>query len=239
MVGEVFERDAAQTAFFIGGHTGWDGIDTKLDSVFDFALWDTSLSVFTNKLPVHALRDQLKYDALYPDASKLTVVANNHDTPRFMSLTGATIAGAKLHTAFILSTRGIPQLYYGEEIAMEGGEDPDNRRDFPARAFDASGRSAKEQEMFEWTREWIRLRRDHSALRRGRLINLIYDDNVYVFARKDETETVIVAINRGDKDRRVLLPFRTFTELIGKVKTSMDLNWLSLPANSAVAFKAS
>lgn len=239
MVGEVFERDAAQTAFFIGGHTGWDGIDTKLDSVFDFALWDTSLSVFTNKLPVHALRDQLKYDALYPDASKLTVVANNHDTSRFMSLTGATIAGAKLHTAFILSTRGIPQLYYGEEIAMEGGEDPDNRRDFPPRAFDASGRSAKEQEMFEWTREWIRLRRDHSALRRGRLIDLIYDDNVYVFARKDETETVIVAINRGDKDRSVLLPFRTFTELIGKVKTSMDLNWLSLPANSAVAFKAS
>ena len=71
------------------------------------------------------------------------------------------------------------------------------------------------------------------------MIDLIYDDSVYVFARKDETETVIVAINRGDKDRRVLLPFRTFTELIGKVKTSMDLNWLSLPANSAVAFKAS
>src|SRR6185369_14557081 len=49
MVGEVFERDAAHTAYFIGGRTGWDGIDTKLDSVFDFALWNTSLNVFTNK----------------------------------------------------------------------------------------------------------------------------------------------------------------------------------------------
>ena len=55
MVGEVFERDAAHTAFFIGGHTGWDGIDTKLDSVFDFALWNASLMVFTNKAPVGLL----------------------------------------------------------------------------------------------------------------------------------------------------------------------------------------
>ncbi|HJU91565.1 MAG TPA: alpha-amylase family glycosyl hydrolase, partial [Pyrinomonadaceae bacterium] len=59
MVGEVFERDSAHTAFFIGGHTGWDGIDTKLDSVFDFALWNASLLAFTNKAPVRSLRDQL------------------------------------------------------------------------------------------------------------------------------------------------------------------------------------
>ena len=49
MVGEVFERDAAQTALFMGGHKGWDGIDTHLDSVFDFSLWNASLEVFTNK----------------------------------------------------------------------------------------------------------------------------------------------------------------------------------------------
>ncbi len=80
MVGEVFDRDAAHTSFFIGGHTGWDGIDTKLDSVFDFPLWNTSLLAFTGKVPLKALREQLKYDALYPDPSRLTVFANNHDT---------------------------------------------------------------------------------------------------------------------------------------------------------------
>ncbi len=238
MVGEVFERDAAHTAFFIGGHTGWDGIDTKLDSVFDFALWNTSLSVFTNKLPLRALRDQLKYDALYPDPSKLTVLANNHDTPRFLSLQNATLSGAKLHTAFILSVRGIPQLYYGEEIAMEGGEDPDNRRDFPARAFDASGRNENEREMFEWTQAWIRLRREHSALRRGRLIDLVYDDNVYVFARQDGTETVIIGINRQDKEREVSLPFKTLTPLLGKIRVISGPS-VVLPPNSAVACKAS
>lgn len=238
MVGEVFERDAAHTAFFIGGHTGWDRIDTKLDSVFDFALWNTSLSVFTNKLPMRALRDQLKYDALYPDASKLTVLANNHDTPRFLSLEGATVDRAMLHTAFILSVRGIPQLYYGEEIAMEGGEDPDNRRDFPVSAFEARTGKPKEREMFEWTREWIRLRREHSAIRHGRLIDLVYDDNVYVFARQDSTETVIVAINRHEKEQEVTLPFKALTPLLGKARVICGPT-VVLPANSAVAFKAS
>ena len=238
MVGEVFERDAAHTAFFIGGHTGWDGIDTKLDSVFDFALWNTSLNVFTNKLPVRALREQLKYDALYPDPSKLTVLANNHDTPRFLSLEGADMTGAMLHTAFILSVRGIPQLYYGEEIAMEGGEDPDNRRDFPVSAFEARTRKSKEREMFDWTRDWIRLRREHSAIRRGKLIDLFYDDNVYVFARQDNTETVVIAINRQDKEREVSLPFKSITPLLGKIRVISGAS-VTLPPKSAAAFKAS
>ena len=239
MVGEVFERDAAQTAFFIGGHTGWDGIDTKLDSVFDFALWNTSLRVFTNKFPVRALRDQLKYDALYPDASKVTVLANNHDTPRFLSLEGETTTGAMLHTAFVLSVRGIPQLYYGEEIAMEGKDDPDNRRDFPVAAFDAGGRKPKEQEIFEWTRQWIKLRREHSALRRGRLIDLVYDDNVYVFARQDNSETVIIGINRQNKEQEVTLLFKSVTPLLGKIRVIRGQTTLTLPPNSAVALKAS
>jgi glycosidase len=213
MVGEVFERDPAQTAFFIGGHRGWDGLDTKLDSDFDFSLWQTALEVFTNKKPVRALRDQLKYDALYPDPAKLTTLTNNHDTPRFMSLPGATLEGAMLHTAFMLSVRGIPQLYSGEEIAMEGGEDPDNRRDFPGgfpgdqrSAFTKDGRTATEQRMFEWTRDWLKLRREHSALRDGRLIDLYYDDDGYAFARQNSSETIIVVINRATSEKQIKIP---------------------------------
>ena len=213
MVGEVFERDAAQTAFFMGGRRGWDGIDTKLDSVFDFASWNTSLMVFTNKAPMRALRDQLKYDALYPDPQRITNLANNHDTPRFMSLEGASLEGAMMHVAYILSLRGIPQLYYGEEIAMEGKEDPDNRRDFPGgfsgdprNAFTAAGRKEKEQRMFEWTQAWIRLRAEHAAFRQGRLIDLHYDNEAYVFARQLQNETLIVAFNRDGAEKKVTLP---------------------------------
>ena len=247
MVGEVFERDAAHTAFFIGGHTGWDGVDTKLDSVFDFALWNASLLVFTNKAPMRFLPHQLKYDALYPDPSKVTVLANNHDTTRFMSLAGATLAGAMMHTAFVLSVRGIPQLYTGEEIAMEGKEDPDNRRDFPEAAFKAEGRNAKEQLMFTWTREWIRVRREHPALRSGKLIDLFSDDETYVFARQLGDETVVVAFNRENKTKQISVPLgsidvkdgATFKTLISEKMISRVVNGeakLILSPQSARAF---
>jgi glycosidase len=201
--------------------------------------------VFTNKAPVRLLQHTLKYDGLYPDASRLTVLANNHDTTRFLSLDGATTAGAMMHTAFILSLRGIPQLYAGEEIAMEGGEDPDNRRDFPREAFRAEGRNAKQQAMFDWTRTWIGLRREHAALRSGRLIDLFFDDETYVFARQLDKETIIVAINRENKPKQVSLPVGTIglrdgvmlKRLIGDVSGRVVNGEarLVLPAQSAVA----
>jgi neopullulanase len=251
MVGEVFELDAAQTSFFIGGHLGWDKVDTQLDSDFDFSLWNVSLAVFTNKRPMRALRDQLKYDALYPDPAKLTTFTNNHDTRRFMSIDGATLEGAMLHTAFMLTVRGTPQLYAGEEIAMEGKDDPDNRRDFPGgfpgderNAFLDTGRTANQELMWQWTHDWIKLRRDHEALRRGKLIDLFYDDEVYVYARQDPHETVIIAINRSADAKKIKIPAAVpglndnarLIPLIGsKVRGSINRE-LTLPARKAVAF---
>lgn len=255
MVGEVFERDAAQTAFFIGGHAGWDGVDTKLDSVFDFPLWNASLLAFTNTAPLRSLRDQLKYDSLYPQPLRITTFANNHDTARFMSLDGATLEGAMMHIAFTLSVRGIPQLYYGEEIAMEGKNDPDNRRDFPGgfpgdarNAFTATGRKPAEEKIFAWTRNWIRLRAEHSAIRQGSLTDLFYDDDAYVFARQEGPETVIIALNRDAREKRVTLPVGAIglrdgaelESLIGLTSTARVTNrqaTLTLPARTAAAYK--
>ncbi len=254
MVGEVFETDAAQTAFFIGGHKGWDGIDTKLDSVFDFSLWNASKLVFTGKLPVRALRDQLKYDALYPDPARITNLANNHDTPRFMSLEGATIEGAMMHMAFMLTVRGITQLYAGEEIAMEGKEDPDNRRDFPGgfpgdtrNAFSASARTRDEQRMWQWTHDWLALRRQYSALRRGKLTDLFYDDDLYAYKRHDQNQTLVIVINRGGDERKLSVPSldlangATLNPILGRVESAVVRSGaasLTVPPQSAVAYVA-
>jgi len=260
MVGEVFERDAAQTAFFIGGHRGWDGIDTNLDSVFDFSLWNVSQRVFTNKAPMNALPHQLKYDALYPDPLKLTTLANNHDTIRFMSLEGATLEGAMMHLAFTLSVRGIPQLYSGEELGMEGKDDPDNRRDFPGgfprgdspdtrNAFKREGRHPDEQRMFEWTQKWIRLRLDHAAIRDGRLIDLYDDEDTYVFARQNNTETIVIAFNRRDEERKIKVAIRSISirdgadlkVVLGSSQTARVVDGqatLTIPARTAIAFRA-
>ncbi len=236
LVGEVFEEDSAQTAFFQGGKTGWDGIDTRLPSVFDFKLWRTSQEVFTGKKPARALRDVLKYDALYPNINNVTVLANNHDTDRFMSLKGATKEGAKLHIAFILATRGIPQLYAGEEILMEGGHDPDNRKDFPGgwnndsrSAFINSGRRNDEREMFDWTQRWIATRRKNAAMREGRTIDVFYNENIYAFRRVTPKQNILFIFNASDKEQSVSLDRKLigaeekfcYTDILINVRTGM------------------
>jgi glycosidase len=140
-------------------------------------------------------------------------MTNNHDTRRFMSLEGATLEGAMLHLAYILTIRGTPQLYAGEEIALEGGDDPDNRRDFPGgfagdarNAFTPEGRTAAEQRMYEWTRSLLRLRREHTALRRGALLDLHFDEDSYAYARRDASETIIVALNRAAAPKELNVP---------------------------------
>ena len=260
MVGEVFEEDSAQTAFFQGGKTGWDGVDTNLPSVFDFKLWRTSQEVFTGKKPMRALRDVLKYDGLYPNINRITILQNNHDTKRFMSLDSATIEGAMLHTAFILATRGIPQLYYGEELAIKGGDDPFNRADFvggwredSVNKFTKTGRTADEQKMFEWTQKWIKLRRESLALKKGKTVDLFYDNDVYVFAREHQLVDWVVwnliAFNRSETEKEVsfdsifakkFLGYQfKLNPLIGSnIKTDWQDNKIKivLPPKSAIAF---
>jgi len=194
----------------------------------------------------------LKYDALYPDPSKLTTLTNNHDTRRFMSLEGATLEGAMLHTAFMLTVRGTPQLYSGEEIAMEGRDDPDNRRDFPGgfpgdghNAFLASGRTKEQQRMWQWTHDWIELRREHSALRHGKLVDLFYDDDVYAYARQDGSETVVVALNRSPGEKKFRIPISSLrlsqsAQLSPLIGSGNRLPWneeIRIPAKTAIAFK--
>jgi glycosidase len=180
---------------------------------------------------------------------------NNHDVKRTVSIEGMTLEGAMLHTAFLLTVRGIPQLYYGDEIALSGGDDPDNRRDFPGgfpndsrSAFSKAGRSMDEQRMFDWTSNWIHLRREHPALRRGATIDLVYDADAYVFARRTADETVIIAINRAAAPKKMTIPVTLLETIDGAqlipllvAKESVRAKGGSLtfdvPPRTAVAYK--
>jgi neopullulanase len=185
-----------------------------LDAAIDFPLWQTSRDVFTGAKPVSALRDVLRYDGLYADAHRLMTMVTNHDAPRFRALERATPAGARLHMAFTLSVRGTPQLYYGDEIGLAGGRDhASNRADFPGgfagdrhNAFERAGRDVEQQSMYQWTRDWLRMRRDHVALRRGNHIDLAWDEDTYLFARLHDDELVLIAINRSASPREITAP---------------------------------
>jgi glycosidase len=119
-----------------------------------------------------------------------------------MNEPGATVGGLKLAHAFLLTTRGTPLLYYGDEIAMRGGGDPDNRRDFPGgfpddsrNAFTEQGRTTEEQAVFENVRKLSRLRAELEPLRRGSLLNLHVTDRQYAFARRGAVGDTIVLFN--------------------------------------------
>jgi glycosidase len=152
---------------------------------------------------------------LYPHPDFLVPFFANHDVPRFASMPGSSIAKVKLAFGLTLTLRGIPELYYGDEIAMPGGDDPDNRRDFPGgwhgdqkSAFTAQGRTPEQQEVFAYVQKLLRLRRDHEALRSGRLWHLSSDDTSYVFLRETEEEQLVIAFHNGTQPRELNILLR-------------------------------
>jgi len=194
VVGEVKDGDVVHTSFFQGGRVRFDGIDSGLDSLLDFPLFYSIRHAFAEGGALDVLPKTLARDYLYTNPEILVTLLGGHDDGRFMSEKGATIAGLKLANAFVLTTRGVPQLYYGDEIAMTGPDEPTTRGDFPG-----GPRTQEERELFEYIRKLIRLRRELEPLRTGRLVNLYVSEQQYAYARGP----VIVAINNDGKQAEI------------------------------------
>ena len=150
----------------------------------------------------------------------------NHDVPRFASASGSSAARLELAQSIVLTMRGIPQLYYGDEIGMTGGNDPDNRRDFPGgfpgdprNAFTAAGRTPGQQAIFSHVRQLLRLRRENPALRHGQLWDIAWNRNCFAYARVTRTEQVLAIFNAGKTKHSLELkldgtPLKGATELV-------------------------
>jgi glycosidase len=213
-IGEVFHPDPSVTSFFAGGQKRYDGIDSGVTTVFDYPMYFALRNVLLHGAPVGRLADILRHDSLYVRPDELVTFFGNHDVPRFASERGSSAEDLRLVFGLTLTLRGIPELYYGDEIGMTGGEDPDNRHDFPGgwtedprNAFMEAGRTAEQQNLFAYVQTLLRLRREHPALTGGRLWDLASDESGYVFLREAEEERVMVAFNGAAKARefRVLL----------------------------------
>ena len=212
VVGEVFDADPALVAFFQGGREH-EGIDSGIDTLFDFPLAFTLRKVFSGAAPLRELPKMLGHDYLYPDANRLVTFADLHDMGRFLHEPNATVEGLKQAFTFLMTARGIPMVYYGDEVAMTGGDDPDNRRDFPGgwkedarNTFSREGRTADEQAVFAHLQKLLRLRAEMEPLRRGKTLDLVMEDNVYVFARVSSAGPVLVAFNGADAPAVVRVP---------------------------------
>jgi glycosidase len=204
-VGEVFNGDPTVTSFFDGGVPRQDGIDSGVSTVFDFPLFFRLRDVLLKDKQPSQLEEILRDDWLYPHPDRLVTFLGNHDTARFMGESGATREKLKAAFALLLTMRGIPQIYYGDEIGMPGGGDPDNRRDFPGgfpgdtrNAFTQSGRTAEEQDVFVYLRDLLHLRSEHPALRHGKQWYLGSGQDYFAYARIDGQDRFMMIFNNAD-----------------------------------------
>ena len=204
-VGEVFNSEPTITSYF-AGRVSHDGIDTGLDTLFDFPTYFTLRDVLLHGKSMAELRSLLAEDHLYPHPERLVTFFGNHDTARFRSEPGSNITKLELAFALLATLRGTPEIYSGDEIAMAGREDPDNRRDFPGgfkssthNAFTKDGRKPEENEVFNWVSQLFHMRQTHPAIAGGAEQDLFADSSSFVFLRGIDLNTGCLGI--GDRER--------------------------------------
>jgi glycosidase len=210
ILGELYDSDPALLAYFQGGRRGQDGVDTKLDTLYDFGIFYAIRNAFAQGRPIREISQIYAKDWLYPNAEVLTTFLGVHDMPRFMDEQGATTQGLKLAQTLIMTSRGTPLLYYGDEIAMPGGADPDNRRDFPGgfegdtrNAFAEKGRTSAENDVWNNLTLLGKLRRENEALRNGKTLDLLDEQQQMAFARITDKQAVLVVFNNDANQAEV------------------------------------
>ncbi|GGG97345.1 glycosyl hydrolase [Parapedobacter pyrenivorans] len=206
--GETWVHGVPNQAFFTTGNRINQGVDTGLQGVTDFqglwAIYEALNGKFGWMDGVVRLYNTLANDFMYEDPSRNVVFLDNHDLSRFYSVVGEDDLKFRSGIAWLLTTRGIPQLYYGTEILMKNYANPDGlvREDFPGGwkgdrvdKFTASGRSAAENEAFDYVKKLANYRKQHAVLHTGKLLQFIPENGVYVYFRYDEQATVMVIMN--------------------------------------------
>jgi len=252
ILGELYDGDPALLAYFQKGKVGHDGIDTNIDTLFDFGLFNPLRAAFARGESIRGVSQMFAHDWLYPNPNVLTTFLGVHDMERFMNEKGATVEGLKLAQTLIMTSRGTPILYYGDEIAMPGAGDPDNRRDFPGgfvgdkqNAFTTSGRTAQENDVWNHLAKLGALRKELVALRTGASFDLLDEEQQMAYARVANNQAVIVVFNNDTKSANVSFDVSmlkslgsntTLTDRLGKISDVKIENGqvnFSMPARTA------
>ncbi|WP_420455956.1 glycoside hydrolase family 13 protein [Rubrivirga sp.] len=208
IVGESWVTSVPHEAYWQDGFRAHpDGYRSHLPSVTDFPLAFAMREAPGGDL--FRVYDTLAQDHVYPDPNAMVTFFDNHDLSRAF---GQDLDALRLGLALQLTTRGIPQIYYGTEVALPNGPqtggDGYKRLDMPGgwpgdprSVFDADDRTATEQAAFDFTRALATWRRTATVVHHGRLTQFIPRDDVYVFFRWDAGDTVMVVLNAADEPR--------------------------------------
>jgi glycosidase len=224
MFGETWVHGAANEAFFVRNNLDMP-FKSNLMGAVDFPLLFSGIQAAIRDTTgrwddgVGGLYNTLSNDFLYKDPARNVILLDNHDMTRWFSQNDEDVAAQKMGIEWLLTERGIPQLYYGTEICMKGVDNPDGwvRLDFPGgwpgdkkSGFTGEGLSDEEMAVQRLVRTLGQFRLHSSALRSGKMMQYIPERTLYVYFRYDDRQTVLCAMNTGN--RPVSVNFGRFAE---------------------------
>jgi len=241
IVGEAWVKSVTHEAFWQRDLEGQaDGYNSYLPNVTDFQVQAAVASAMNEEEGwmngMMQLYLVLSQDRLYSNPLENVVFLDNHDLERFYTQIGEDKELFKMSYAYLMTTRGIPQVYYGTELMMANGTtDGDSRKraDMPGgwdsdnrSVFKAAGRTSIENEIIDYVSKVTNWRKSASAIHNGQLKHFIPQDGIYVFFRYNEDQTVMVIMNKNGEDKtldparfsEILLDFSKGTNVVdGKV----------------------
>lgn len=262
MFGETWMQEAegvAQQAFWTSNvFPPVNGFKSNLPGATDFMLRYALLEGLTKPAGFSEGIAKLYYavqgDWMYEDASRNVLFLDNHDVDRVFSVLGEDVRKQKAALAWLLTCRGIPQLYYGTEVLMKNFNRPDGllREDFPGgwpadpkNAFTAAGRTPAQQDVHEYVRKLANYRKTHPVLHTGRLTHFIPEDGVYTYFRHDQQgHSVLVLLNCNATGKTV--PLQRFAERLKGYSSARnvlteavvpDLQTATVPAYTALVWE--
>lgn len=241
MFGEIWENAVPVQGYFADDQPMKRGnFDSNLPSVIDFQLCFAIQEALTKETGWTDGASRIYYvlaqDYFYQNPYKNLIMLDNHDMTRFYTHIGEDFNKYKTGMAFLLTMRGIPQIYYATEVLSTGDGKPGwgtFRKDFPGgwpgdpeNKFTAAGRNAQENEAFNFTRTLIRYRNTTTALQTGKLMQFVPAEKgpergLYVYFRYDEAKTLMVVLNFSGEAKT--LDTRRFAERMQGFSRATDV----------------
>jgi len=216
MFGETWVHGVINQAYFCQNKFNIP-FKSNLQAVTDFqTLWgitDAMTKDFGWTDGVNKLYTNLTYDFLYEDPMRNVIFLDNHDISRFYSVVGENLDKYLSSISWLLTCRGIPQLYYGNEIGMTGVTSPNDgyvRLDFPGgwkndsiNKFTIAGRTQKDQAIFQHLATLANFRKGSPALTVGKFMQYLPEDGVYTYFRYTAGQTVMVVMNTSKEEKKI------------------------------------
>ncbi|WP_206483324.1 glycoside hydrolase family 13 protein [Thalassotalea sp. G2M2-11] len=239
MVGEEWTTNPALVSYWQRGKSNHDGYVSYLPSVMDFPLQQALIDGLTKQeswnTGLNQLYQVLANDFLYAAPYNLVTFTDNHDMSRVFTQLNEDVALYKMAMSILLTTRGIPQLFYGTEIGMTNRGTDDHgiiRSDFPggwandsSNVFTQQKLSPQQKSLLTFNKKLLNWRKTATAVHQGKLVHYAPQNGVYVYGRllpnTSAGNHVLVIVNKNDKP--LTITPQQYPELTGKGQTLIDV----------------